>query len=240
MKKPLKSKGSKKELILEAAKKEFAEKGFEGARMDSIAKRASVNKALLHYHFSNKENLYKEVLIQQTLIGTGLVNNIKGLSNTVNMTTPEKLYLAIHLLVNMYFETMDPDFIKIISREMSDERDYFKELIRDYLIPLHEAFEIFIIEGVESGDFVTTNPLFVVISINTFIMNYMNSRNLLKGSSWYERLFGEQHKEKLINFLMEHTFNALRPKGKELEIPEISQEIFDYLKELIDAIKQEK
>jgi AcrR family transcriptional regulator len=50
-----------KKKILLAAKKEFAEKGFSGARMSSIAKNAGVNQALLHYYFSGKTNIYINV-----------------------------------------------------------------------------------------------------------------------------------------------------------------------------------
>jgi len=48
--------------ILEAAQREFAELGVDGARTDSIARSAGVNKALLYYYFRNKESLYGAVL----------------------------------------------------------------------------------------------------------------------------------------------------------------------------------
>ena len=51
-----------KEKILDASLKEFSSSGYAGARMDKIAVRAEVNKALLFYYFSSKENLYQEVL----------------------------------------------------------------------------------------------------------------------------------------------------------------------------------
>ncbi len=44
-------------IILEAAAAEFAERGFDGARVDAIARRAGVNKALIYYYFDNKEAL---------------------------------------------------------------------------------------------------------------------------------------------------------------------------------------
>jgi hypothetical protein len=47
--------------ILEAAKQEFLERGFDGARMQKIAERAEINKALLHYYFRSKENLFKAI-----------------------------------------------------------------------------------------------------------------------------------------------------------------------------------
>ena len=48
--------------ILEAAFKEFAEKGFAGARVDSIARRARINKRMLYHYFGDKEGLWREVL----------------------------------------------------------------------------------------------------------------------------------------------------------------------------------
>ncbi|MBL7137299.1 MAG: TetR/AcrR family transcriptional regulator [Bacteroidales bacterium] len=49
------------EKILEAAKKVFHRKGFEGARMQEIADEAGINKALLHYYFRSKERLFESV-----------------------------------------------------------------------------------------------------------------------------------------------------------------------------------
>lgn len=47
--------------ILEAATIVFTEKGFEGTRMQDIADKAKINKALLHYYYRNKEKLFGEV-----------------------------------------------------------------------------------------------------------------------------------------------------------------------------------
>src|SRR3984893_17266992 len=48
--------------ILNAAVAEFAEHGIAGARTDSIARSARVNKALLYYYFKDKDALYEAVL----------------------------------------------------------------------------------------------------------------------------------------------------------------------------------
>ncbi|MCS2149988.1 TetR/AcrR family transcriptional regulator [Scandinavium manionii] len=48
--------------ILQAARAEFAEKGFDGARVDSIAARAHANKQLIYYYFTNKDVLFTRVL----------------------------------------------------------------------------------------------------------------------------------------------------------------------------------
>ena len=52
---------STEERILEAAKKVFHTKGYDGARMQEIADEAGVNKSLVHYYFRNKENIFQAV-----------------------------------------------------------------------------------------------------------------------------------------------------------------------------------
>jgi AcrR family transcriptional regulator len=50
-----------KNKIMQAALDEFALKGFAGTRVDQIAQTAGVNKAMIYYHFSGKEELFNEL-----------------------------------------------------------------------------------------------------------------------------------------------------------------------------------
>ena len=52
---------STKERILSAAKGIFLEQGMAGARMQDIADQAGINKALLHYYFSSKDQLFETI-----------------------------------------------------------------------------------------------------------------------------------------------------------------------------------
>jgi len=47
--------------ILNAATDVFLEKGHDGARMQEIADKAGINKALLHYYFRSKQKLFRTV-----------------------------------------------------------------------------------------------------------------------------------------------------------------------------------
>ncbi len=49
------------EKIYEAARDVFHERGFDGARMQDIADRAGINKALLHYYYRSKDLLFEKV-----------------------------------------------------------------------------------------------------------------------------------------------------------------------------------
>lgn len=50
--------------IFEAATLVFEEKGMAGARMQNIADRAGINKALLHYYFRTKDHLFDAVFVK--------------------------------------------------------------------------------------------------------------------------------------------------------------------------------
>ncbi len=55
------SKNVSEAVILDAARAIFTEKGMAAARMQEIADRAGINKALLHYYFRSKEKLFDRV-----------------------------------------------------------------------------------------------------------------------------------------------------------------------------------
>ena len=49
-------------LILQAAEREFLEKGYSGAKTTSIAQAAGVTHAMLHYYFRTKEKLFEKIV----------------------------------------------------------------------------------------------------------------------------------------------------------------------------------
>lgn len=52
---------STEQKIFDAAHEVFLQKGMDGAKMQEIADRAGINKALLHYYYRSKEKLYESV-----------------------------------------------------------------------------------------------------------------------------------------------------------------------------------
>jgi AcrR family transcriptional regulator len=53
----------RREKLLEAATEVFAERGYEGARVEQIADVAQVSPGLLYRHFEGKRELYEELLL---------------------------------------------------------------------------------------------------------------------------------------------------------------------------------
>ena len=52
------------EILLDAATQVFLKVGFSGARVELIAEKASLNKAMIYYHFGSKRGLYQAVLLR--------------------------------------------------------------------------------------------------------------------------------------------------------------------------------
>ena len=66
-------------LLLDAGRRHFARHGLEGARVDSIAGEAGVNKALINYHFRGKQGLYEAVMSEATeALETDLAGKVGG------------------------------------------------------------------------------------------------------------------------------------------------------------------
>lgn len=78
--------------IVEAAVREFAEKGFAGARVESIGRRAGVNKQLLYHYFGGKEDLFREVVERKIEERLGRLEGSPGELDELLEYHFEKLY----------------------------------------------------------------------------------------------------------------------------------------------------
>lgn len=61
---------NKEKAILKAAEEEFMLKGFDGAKTTSIALKAGVTHAMLHYYYRTKQKLFEQVLTEKMRIAT--------------------------------------------------------------------------------------------------------------------------------------------------------------------------
>lgn len=118
-------KRNSKQKILDAALKEFATFGFEGARVDRIAEEAGINKALLFYYFSSKQNLYHTVITEVMFDFIPKVQNVIRESST-----PERLFEDLPELYIQYF-SRKKELIQIISRHLIHSPQTIGHVIRE-------------------------------------------------------------------------------------------------------------
>ena len=229
-----------KERILAASKKIFAEKGFSGARMSAIAELAGVNQALIHYHFSSKEMLYK------TLFHRFMGNDSEKMMHYIieeiqswEETPPVELCAVLYLMVSIHTETHDNDIQKIISREVADGKGLLNELVREYIIPTLEKIENIVKRGIKEGYFETPNPLLFVLNMVIFTADYIHAEDLLKDTKFHSKLYTNK-KETLYSFMKDHTFKALRPEKKKASIPTLNKYQADKMDFFVEQVKNRK
>ncbi len=87
--------GTKEFEIFQAARSVFAAKGFDGTRTRDIAEEASVNVAMIHYYFRNKQSLYFRVLSTEI---RGLFLKLAEVWSTVDSIDDIALLLPVKLM----------------------------------------------------------------------------------------------------------------------------------------------
>jgi TetR/AcrR family transcriptional regulator len=155
--------------IIDAARHEFAEYGLAGARVERIAKRAGVNKAMIYYHFSSKDLLYEGVVKNFFQVVFTQLN-----ARTLPGTSLEEMLLAIldtHISVFLH----QPEFFHIFVREMasSDQRaiGWITDAIKASGLP-NQAIET-IGQGAKAGVLRQVDPRQSFVSLITMSMGYM-------------------------------------------------------------------
>jgi TetR/AcrR family transcriptional regulator len=146
--------------ILEAARTEFAGQGLAGARVDLIARRAGVNKAMIYYHFRSKEKLYQAVIDEHlTVIADFLQKNI------ISEAPAEDIFLKVAEFINNLFENRR-NFMPIMLREMADGGDRIKNAMTRLISDKGIAAKIkkMIESGIKAGRFRKINSRQAMIS----------------------------------------------------------------------------
>jgi TetR/AcrR family transcriptional regulator len=89
---------SAEQKILEAAKQVFMENGLDGARMQDIADKAGINKALLHYYFRSKDKLFERIFMEEATKFMPKVSTI--------MLSEMPLFEKIEKFMSEYIDTL--------------------------------------------------------------------------------------------------------------------------------------
>lgn len=97
--------------IVEVATREFAQKGYGGARVDAIAARTRTSKRMIYYYFGSKEGLYLAVLEEA-------YSAIRRTEATLDLGSlaPEA---ALRTLVGSTFDYYHehPEFVRLVMNE---------------------------------------------------------------------------------------------------------------------------
>ncbi|HEY1801477.1 MAG TPA: TetR/AcrR family transcriptional regulator [Terriglobales bacterium] len=164
--------------ILQAAAREFAREGIAGARTDSIARSAHVNKALLYYYFKDKESLYREVLDHV----------FSGLAETINAAFESSLPPREKILayVGAHFDyianhALYPRLVHAeLTRTRAGNTAQFERIVQQYFRPLFGKIADVLKQGQASGDFRPVDVMQFIPSMISVIVFYFNTVPVIK------------------------------------------------------------
>jgi AcrR family transcriptional regulator len=159
--------------ILAASIKEFTEKGYEGARIDNIARRADINKRMLYHYFGNKEALYVAVL-ESTYTAIRSAEHGLRLSDR----DPVEAMGDLVLFTWRYYQA-HPEFLSLLNTENLHRARFLKRSARIFELnsPLIEQISVLLRHGAETGVFRDeTDPVQLYMSIAALGFFYLSNR----------------------------------------------------------------
>jgi AcrR family transcriptional regulator len=135
--------------ILEVATREFADRGFAGARVDEIADRTRTTKRMIYYYFGSKERLFVAVLERAYA-------TIRAAEQTIDVEHLDPV-AAIRRLAELTFDHHEshPDFIRLVSIENIHRAEHIagRDDFAGQNSPVIELIEAILARGRRAGSF---------------------------------------------------------------------------------------
>jgi TetR/AcrR family transcriptional regulator len=160
--------------ILAAAGRIFAKSGLAGARTDTIAATAGVNKALLYYYFRSKEGLYEAVVEDH------FCEFNRQALEVLNAPGSARAVLLRYVSLHIDFISARHQSAPLFQQLMMTSGKFLERLIQRYFTPRGEALGKLIERGVRSGEFRKVDRFHATMSIVSLIVFYFSAARVLQ------------------------------------------------------------
>jgi len=151
--------------ILIAAKEIFQQKGMAGARMQEIADKAKINKALLHYYYRSKRLLFEAVFKSAFSLLAPQLNKV--------LNDDSDLFEKIRKFTENYvsFVIKHPYLPNFVIQELNKNPEFVQKLRSEKNFPSIEKFKLQVSDAINQGIIkpIEAEQLFInIISLNIF------------------------------------------------------------------------
>jgi TetR/AcrR family transcriptional regulator len=198
--------------ILSAAMDIFVKKGKHGAKMQEIADAAHINKAMLHYYFRTKENLYLKVF--ENVFSQGFSTLNKSFETSGNFES------KIAEFVDQYTSVIvkNPQIPLFILGEMSEgaasTSSVFEHILLNQKFNLPQLFLENLQTAIKNGEIKIMDPRQILITILGsvaffFIAEPLLSIFLKKDPKYNREAFIEQRKKAIVDIIL----NGIKNQG---------------------------
>ena len=149
----------KRRVILDAAVRVFARRGFNGCRVSDIADEAGVAYGLVYHYFRSKDEVLDTLFLERWNV---MLDVIRDLDET-ELTPRDKLATITGFIVDSYRH--DPELMKVIIVEVTRAANSFGQT---HFAKIREAYELIadvVADAQERGDFKdTVTPQFAALA----------------------------------------------------------------------------
>ncbi len=151
--------------ILDAAEVVFHEKGFDGARMQEIADKASINKGLLHYYFKSKDALFDAIFNMAVKRMSGNINSILQM----DISLEEKIDLIIDSYMNLLLRNSSlPRFV--ITEINKDSERFIKKYLSGEINNVFAKFIDSVKKEIDAGKIKAIDPKHLFMNMISMIL----------------------------------------------------------------------
>jgi TetR/AcrR family fatty acid metabolism transcriptional regulator len=124
----------KRRLILDAAIRVFARKGFHHCRVSDVADEAGVAYGLVYHYFDSKEEILNRLFLERWQL---MLDAIVEIDARRDIPARDKLYAVASFIIDSY--RYEPELMKVIIVEVTRAANTFGRL---HLAKIREAYEL--------------------------------------------------------------------------------------------------
>ena len=142
----------KRRLILDAAVRVFARRGFHHCRVSDVADEAGVAYGLVYHYFSSKEEILNTLFLERWQIMLDAIAEI----DSRGVPARDKLYAVAGFIIDSYRH--DPDLMKVIIVEVTRAANSFGALHLDRIREAYAGIAAIVETAREEGSFKSGIP----------------------------------------------------------------------------------
>lgn len=145
--------------IIKSARSEFFTHGYEGARLQSIADQIGVTKAMIHYYFNTKKELFERVYSQS-------VNEVfGGLNSIIDRDIP--LFKKIEELIEACLSNAEknPEVLAFVITEAGRKPEWLQPVFEEQLELELASFEDELNEAASNYQIAAVDPQNLLLNI---------------------------------------------------------------------------
>lgn len=160
---------------MDAARVVFHRAGFDGARMQDIADGAGINKALVHYYFRNKDDLFESVFKES------FQTHFKPIIEVMQLDIP--LEEKVTRFVNAYIRTIQiyPYIPGFVIHELNRNPQRMADMAASMNRAAVGAFMQQLREGMDTGRYREMDPRQALVSLLSMMLFPFIAAPVIKG-----------------------------------------------------------